>query len=158
MTWATDRLDALKAGTGTPPPIVQTLKLGLIDDWGRGLGAEILEPVRGTRHRRRLAVRRLSGGAGRPSLGLRDYDGRSARSPISDRKPADELPKGGPQPPLVIEARVVAQTRQLITVRADFRRDDGTLIADSTAQQIVMAFDHWSAERAAIEATGAAAD
>lgn len=36
MTWATDRLDALRAGKGTPPPIVQTLRLGLIDDWGVG--------------------------------------------------------------------------------------------------------------------------
>src|SRR5258705_4799179 len=36
MTWGTDRLAALKAGVGEPPPIVRTLKLGLIDDWGEG--------------------------------------------------------------------------------------------------------------------------
>ena len=36
MTWGTERLAALKAGMGEPPPIVRTLKLGLIDDWGEG--------------------------------------------------------------------------------------------------------------------------
>jgi uncharacterized protein (TIGR00369 family) len=54
--------------------------------------------------------------------------------------------------PLVLEGRVVAQTRQLITVRADFRREDGVLIADATAQQVLMAFDLWPAEQAGIEA------
>jgi hypothetical protein len=39
--------------------------------------------------------------------------------------------------PRVIEARVVAQTRRIITVRAEFRRDDSALIADATAQQIL---------------------
>ena len=36
MTWGTDRLDALKGGGVAPPPIVQTLRLGLIDDWREG--------------------------------------------------------------------------------------------------------------------------
>ena len=35
MTWATDRLDAIKAG-GTLPPVVATLQLGGLDDWGDG--------------------------------------------------------------------------------------------------------------------------
>ena len=39
---------------------------------------------------------------------------------------------------LDIAANVVAQTRQLVTVRAEFRRQDGILIADATAQQILM--------------------
>ena len=52
---------------------------------------------------------------------------------------------------LGIEGRVVAQTRQLITTRAEFRRPDGVLIADASAQQIVMSFDQWPAEQAAVE-------
>ena len=40
--------------------------------------------------------------------------------------------------PLAIEGRVTAVTRQLITVEADFRHDDGELIARAAAQQILM--------------------
>ena len=36
MTWATDRLAALKAGATDLPPVVRTLKLGSLDDWGPG--------------------------------------------------------------------------------------------------------------------------
>jgi uncharacterized protein (TIGR00369 family) len=42
--------------------------------------------------------------------------------------------------PLWIEARVVATTKRLLTVRADFRRDDGELIAEASAQQLVTPF------------------
>jgi len=152
MTWATDRLDALKAGTATPPPIVQTLKLGLIDDWGEGW------------------VRK----SWRPSPDLATADGSlfgGYLAALADQVlafaamtvvPHDRLYrtvnlhmnflKVGRGHPLIIEARIVAQTRQLITARAEFRRDDGVLIVDATAQQILMAFDHWPAEQAAIEA------
>ncbi|MDN9006657.1 PaaI family thioesterase, partial [Staphylococcus aureus] len=34
----------LKAGTATPPPVVETLKLGLIDDWGPGWVRKRWEP------------------------------------------------------------------------------------------------------------------
>jgi len=44
---------------------------------------------------------------------------------------------GGRAHPLCIEARVVATTERLLTVRADFRRDDGKLIAEADAQQLV---------------------
>jgi uncharacterized protein (TIGR00369 family) len=42
--------------------------------------------------------------------------------------------------PLLIEARVVGATTQLLTVRADFRTDDGRLIAEASAQQLVAPF------------------
>ena len=155
MTWATDRLDALMAGTATPPPIVQTLKLGLIDDWGEGW------------------VRK----SWRPSTELATADGSlfgGYLAALADQVlafaamtvvPGDRLfrtvnlqmnfLKVGRSHPLIIEARIVAQTRQLVTARAEFRREDGALIADATAQQILMAFDHWPAEQAAIEAIAA---
>lgn len=41
--------------------------------------------------------------------------------------------------PLTIEAVVVAQTRQLITVRVTFKREDGELIAEASAQQVLQA-------------------
>jgi len=37
-------------------------------------------------------------------------------------------------------------------VRAEFRREDGELIAEATAQQLLMSFEHWPAERAAVAA------
>ena len=151
MTWATERLDALKAGTATPPPIVETLRLGLLDDWGEGWVRKFWRPA--------------------PELGTADgslFGGYLAA--LADQVlafatmtvvPHDRLYrtvnlnlnflKVRRSGPLTIEARVVARTRRLITVRAEFRSEDGTLIAEATAQQIVMAFDHWPAEQAAIE-------
>jgi uncharacterized protein (TIGR00369 family) len=152
MTWATDRLDALKAGAVTPPPIVQTLGLGLIDDWGEGW-------VRKT---------------WRPSPELETSDGSlfgGYLAALADQVlafaamtvvPDDRLfrtvnlqlnfLKVGRSHPLDIEGRVVAQTRQLITVRAGFRREDGVLIADATAQQILLRIGPWTMEKAATEA------
>lgn len=152
MTWATDRLDALMAGGAKIPPVVETLKLGLIDDWGAGWVRKSWSPS--------------------PELATSDgsmFGGYLAA--LADQVlafaamtvvPEDRLYrtvnlqlnflKVGRSHSLAIEARVVAHTRQLITVRAEFRRDDGVLIADATAQQILMAFDHWPAEKAAIEA------
>lgn len=154
MTWATERLDALKAGTATPPPIVETLRLGLIDDWGEGW------------------VRK----SWRPSPELATTDGSlfgGYLAALADQVlafaamtvvPHDRLYrtvnlqmnflKVARDAPLSIEAKVVARTRQMITVRAEFRSEDGALIADATAQQIVMAFEHWPAEREAVEGLG----
>jgi uncharacterized protein (TIGR00369 family) len=156
MTWATDRLDALKTGDATLPPIVQTLRLGLIDDWGIGW------------------VRK----SWRPSAELATADGSlfgGYLAALADQVltfatmtvvPDDRIYrtlnlqvnflKIGRNHPLAIEARVVAQTRQLITVRADFHREDGTLIADATAQQLLMPLDNWPAEQAAIEVAASA--
>jgi hypothetical protein len=36
LTWATDRLDQIKGGDVVLPPVVQTLQLGGLDDWGEG--------------------------------------------------------------------------------------------------------------------------
>lgn len=156
MTWATDRLDTLKAGTATPPPVVQTLKLGLIDDWGEGWVRKSwsLAPELAT------TDGSLFGGY---LAALADQVLSFATMTVV---PDDRLfrtvnlqlnfLKVGRAHALAIEARVVAQTRQLITVRAEFRRGDGELIADATAQQILMAFDNWPAEKAAIEAMAAA--
>ena len=152
MTWATDRLDELKGGGATPPPIVQTLKLGLIDDWGEGWVRKTWKPAPGLE----TADGSLFGGY---LSALADQTLSFAAMTVV---PHDRLfrtinlqmnfLKVGRSRPLVLEGRVVAQTRQLITVRAEIRREDGDLIADATAQQILMAFEHWPAEQAAMEA------
>jgi uncharacterized protein (TIGR00369 family) len=152
MTWATDRLDALKAGKGRPPPVVQTLRLGLIDDWGEGWVRKSWSPS----PELATADGSLFGGY---LAALADQVLAFATMTVV---PNDRLFRTvglqmnflrvGRSHPLAIEARVVAKTRQLVTVRADFRREDGALIAEATAQQILMAIDNWPAEQAAIEA------
>jgi len=151
MTWATERLDALKAGTATPPPIVETLKLGLLDDWGEGWVRKSWRPspelatADGSLfggYLAALADQVLAFAAMTVVPGDRLY--RTANLQLNFLKVARDGP-------LAIEAKVVARTRQLITVRAEFRREDGALIADATAQQILLAFEHWPAEREAVE-------
>ncbi|MFY8208566.1 MAG: PaaI family thioesterase [Caulobacter sp.] len=156
MTWATERLDSLKAGTAVPPPIVRTLKLGLIDDWGTGWVRKSWRPDPDLA----TADGSLFGGY---LAALADQVLAFATMTVV---PHDRLfrtvnlqmnfLKVSRNEALVVEARVVAQTRQLITTRADFRRPDGVLIADATAQQIVMSFDQWPAEQAAVNALDAA--
>jgi len=154
MTWATERLDALKAGTAVPPPIVETLRLGQLDDWGEGWVKKSWRPL----PELATADGSLFGGY---LAALADQVLAFAAMTVV---PHDRLYrtvnlqlnflKVGRDGPLTIKARVVAQTRQLITVRAEFRREDGALIAEATAQQIVMSFDHWPAEQAAVEGLG----
>ncbi|MEQ1494014.1 MAG: PaaI family thioesterase, partial [Terricaulis sp.] len=141
MTWATERLDALKAGSVTPPPITQTLKLGLIDDWGNGWVRKSWRPATELA----TADGSLFGGY---LAALADQVLAFATMTVL---PGDRLYRTlnlqmnflrvGRSDPLAIDARVVAQTKQIITVRAEFRRPDGVLIADATAQQILMPFD-----------------
>ena len=42
---------------------------------------------------------------------------------------------------LATQAVVVAQTRQVIIVRAALKRDDGELVAEASAQQVLQALD-----------------
>ncbi len=138
MTWATDRLDSLKAGTAVPPPIVETLKLGLIGDWGVGWVRKTWAPT----PELATADGTLFGGY---LAALADQVLAFAAMTVV---PDDHLFRTvnlqlnflrvGRSQALDIAANVVAQTRQLVTVRAEFRRQDGILIADATAQQILM--------------------
>jgi uncharacterized protein (TIGR00369 family) len=154
MTWGTDRLDAVKAGTATPPPLVRTLRLGLIDDWGEGWVRKSWRPVA------ELATADGSLFGGYLAALADQILAFAAMTVVPDDRLFRTVNlqvnflKVGRSHPLAIEARVVAQTRQLITVRAEFRRQDGVLIADATAQQMLMTFDHWPAEQAAVAPDG----
>lgn len=151
MTWATERLDALKSGTARPPPIVETLKLGLIDDWGEGWVRKSWSPA----PELQTADGSLFGGY---LAALADQVlAFAAMTVVPDELHFRTLNlqmtfvRIGRAHPLRIEARVSARTRQMITVRADFRREDGELLAEATAQQLLMPFDRWPAERDAVE-------
>lgn len=140
MTWATDRLDALKAGDATPPPVVETLRLGLLDDWGAGWMRKTWNPA--------LDVGNADGSMfGGYLAALADQALAFAAMTVVDGDKAFRtinlqlnFIRVGRMEPLRIEARVVAQTRQVITVRAEFRRDDDELVAEATAQQFVQKF------------------
>lgn len=137
MTWATDRLAALKSGSADVPPVVRTLQLGTIEDWGPGW-------VR----KRWTATPEILNGDGSMFGGYiaaladqiltfaamtvvpENCGHRTANLTVQFLK----LTRGEP---LVIEGRVLAQSKQVITVEADFRTQDGTLIAKAGAQQIV---------------------
>jgi uncharacterized protein (TIGR00369 family) len=137
MTWATDRLIALKAGAADLPPVVHTLKLGTLDDWGPGW-------IR----KRWTASPEIMNGDGSMFGGyiaaLADQILTFAAMTVLPDNCAHrttnlsvhflKLTRGEP---LSIEARVIAQSKQVITVEADFRTETGTLIAKATAQQVI---------------------
>lgn len=139
MTWATERLEAIKEPGAKGPPIVETLGLGLIEDWGPGWVRKTWTPGRPDL---RTADGSLFGGY---VAALADQVLAFAAMTVV---PDDRLfrtinlqvqfLKIGREHPLAIEARVTAASRQLISVEAAFRRPDGELIATASAQQIVL--------------------
>lgn len=137
MGWARDRLDAVKAGARLPP-VVETLGLGGLEDWGEGWARKRWEPVPGLLN----ADGSLFGGH---LAALADQALAFAAMTVV---PADRLFRtinlqiqflhvGGAHP-LEIEATVIAQSRQLISCRAAIRREDGTLLVEATAQQLML--------------------
>jgi uncharacterized protein (TIGR00369 family) len=136
MTWATDRLDAIKAGELDVPPVVTTLGMGLIDDWGPGWVRKSWAP--------RPEVLNGDGSLfGGYLAALADQVlAFAAMTVVADDAHFRtvnlqmQFVKVGRAHPLAIAARVTAASRQLITVEADFRRPDGELIARATAQQV----------------------
>jgi uncharacterized protein (TIGR00369 family) len=140
MTWASDRLDALQSGA-QPPPIVATLKLGLLDAWGEGWvrkswsPAPELETADGTMfggYIAALADQTLAFAA--MTVAPAEMAFRTVNLQVNFLRVVRAQP-------VQIEGRVVAKTRQLITVRAEFRREDGELFAEATAQQILLPFE-----------------
>lgn len=139
MTWAIERLEAICSGAGDLPPIVKQLRLGRLDAWGEGWVRKTWTP--------------------HPSLDTADgslFGGYIAA--LADQVlafatmtviPADRhyrttqlqvsFLRVGRNAPLDIHAQVVAATRQMITVRASFVQAGDRLIAEASAQQIVLA-------------------
>ena len=139
MGWAHERLDAIVSGTVDPPPVVTTLKMGLLDEWGPGWVRKRWQPSP-----------EILNGDGSMFGGYVAALADQALAFVGMTVVPDDRHfrtinlqlqyfKIGRAHPLDIEARVVAQTRQLISVEADFRRPDGDLIARATAQQLLVA-------------------
>lgn len=140
MTWAKQRLDALVAGTAAPPPVVETLRLGTLREWGEGWIKKDWAPAPELLNSdgslfggyiAALADQALAFAA--MTMVPPDCAFRTINLQVN-------FIRVGRAHPLSIEARVVAATKRLLTVRADFRRDDGELIAEASAQQLVVPF------------------
>jgi uncharacterized protein (TIGR00369 family) len=140
MGWAKERLAELKAGGASLPPIVETLRMGGLDDWGEGWVKKRWTPVTELA----TADGALFGGY---LAALADQALAFAAMTVAPEDAAFRtlnlqlnFLRVTPAQALDIEARVVAKTRQVITLRVEFRREDGELIAEATAQQLVVPF------------------
>ncbi|MFN3512858.1 MAG: PaaI family thioesterase [Phenylobacterium sp.] len=138
MTFWTDQLDLITARKNNPPPVVTTLKLGLAEAWGPGWVRKRWEPDPSILN----ADGSLFGGylaaLGDQILSFATMtvipDGATYRTVNLQM----QFVKVGRAHPLLIEGRVTAASRRLITVEADFRREDGELIARAGGQQMVL--------------------
>jgi uncharacterized protein (TIGR00369 family) len=138
MTFWTDQLDLLKARKLAPPPVVETLRLGLVDDWGPGWAQKTWTPAPELLNRDGS----LFGGY---IAALADQILSFATMTVAPDGAAwrtvnlqVQFVKVGRAHPLEIEGRVVAHSKRLITVEAAFRRSGGELIARANAQQIIL--------------------
>jgi len=140
LTWATDRLDQIKGGDVVLPPVVQTLKLGGLDDWGDGwvrktwTSAPELLNVDGSLFGGYIAA------LADQILAFAAMTAAPADAMFRTSNLKVDFIRVGKAEVLTIEGRVVARTKGMIHVEADFRRPDGELIARAAAQQIVVPF------------------
>jgi len=139
LTWATERLDEITTPGFTPPPVVIQMGLGLLDDWGPGWVRKTWEPDPGML---KYADGSVFGGL---IAALADQVlAFAAMTVVPDEnyyRTTDlqvRFVKVARSHPLHIEGRVLAATKRLITVEADFRRPDGELIAKASAQQVLL--------------------
>lgn len=139
MTWATDRLDALIAGAA-PPPVVATLRLGLLDDWGEGWARKRWEPTAEVMN----GDGSMFGGylAALADQMLAFAAMTVIAEPCAFRTTDLQIRffRLGRAHPLLIEGRVASRSKSLIHIEVDFRREDGELVAKATGQQFVTPF------------------
>lgn len=138
MTWATERLDALKAGDSNVPPVVTTLRLGTLDDWGPGWVRKAWSPEPEILNRDGSMFGGHLAALADQIMALATLTVIPEENYFRTINLQMSFARIGRAHPLAIEGRVTATSRQLIHVEADFRRDDGALIAHAAAQQILM--------------------
>ena len=135
-TWATQRLDALIAGAALPA-VVTKLELGTLDSWGEGWvrkqwsAKPDLMNVDGSMfggYLAALADQMLAFAA--MTVLPADFVFRTANLSVSFFK----VGRGD----MDIEAKVVSQSRQMIACRVTFMSTEGVLLAEATAQQILV--------------------
>jgi uncharacterized protein (TIGR00369 family) len=150
-TWATQRLDEIVNGQASIlPPVIQTLRLGGLDEWGVGWIKKLWQP-----HPDLLNVDgSLFGGY---IAALADQAlAFAAMTVVPENRVFRTINlnvnfiRVGRAHPVEIEAVVVAQTERMITVRATLKREDGELIAEASAQQTLQSSEDIPTRNAAV--------
>ena len=137
MTWATDMLDNMKRGTHPVPPVVDTLQLGLIDDWGTGwvkktwrVKPDLLQ-LDGTLFGGYIAALFDQALAFATMTVVEDDETyRTANLNISFMTLSRSED-------LTLEAKVVHRSRRLVTVEATLSTLTGEVRSIATAQQVI---------------------
>jgi len=141
MTRATDRLDALVAGREEAPPVVQTLRLGLLDAWEPGWVGKRWEPDPELLNGDGSLFGGYIAALADQLLAFAAMTVVPEGSAFRTINLSVQFIRVGRAHPILAEGRVTAQTTSLITVEASFfREDDKALIARATAQQMVTPF------------------
>jgi len=137
MTWATEMLNSMKLGTHHVPPVTQTLKLGLIDDWGDGWIRKSWSPRSEFMH----ADGTLFGGY---IAALFDQSFALATMTVVNENEAYRTSNLNisflslsRSEPVSLEARVVSRSRRVVSLEAKMRGSDQEIRAMATAQQII---------------------
>jgi uncharacterized protein (TIGR00369 family) len=140
MTWATERLDAIMANTIDVPPVVKTLQLGLLDDWSEGRAVKRWEPSPDVLNGDGSLFGGYIAALADQMLAFAAMTVVADTSAFRTINLNVQFYKVGRAHPLLIEAHVVTHTKSLISVEANFLREDGELIARASAQQMVIPF------------------
>lgn len=137
MTWATERLDALVRGEAEPPPVVTTLRLGLLDAWGEGWVRKRWEPTPEIMNGDGSMFGGYLAALADQMLAFAAMTVIEAPSAFRTTDLQVRFFKLGRAHPLLIEGRVISRSRSLISIEVDFRREDGELLAKATGQQFI---------------------
>lgn len=140
MTWATDRLDQIKGGDVVLPPVVQTLRLGGLDDWGQGWARKTWTPAPELLNSDGSLFGGYIAALADQILALAAMTVAPGDAMFRTSNLKVDFIRVGKAEVLTLEGRVVAKTKGMIHVEADFRRPDGELIARASAQQVVVPF------------------
>lgn len=140
MTWATERLDALVRREAEPPPVTTTLRMGLVDAWGEGWARKRWEPHPEVMNGDGSMFGGYLAALADQMLAFAAMTVIEAPSAFRTTDLQVRFFKLGRAEPLLIEGRVVARSRSLISLEVEFRREDGELIAKATGQQFVTAY------------------
>lgn len=137
MTWATDRLDAIVRREVTPPPVVTTLRLGLLDAWGDGWARKRWEPLPDIMNSDGSMFGGYLAALADQMLAFAAMTVIEAPSAFRTTDLQMRFFKLLRAEPLTIEGRVVSRSKSLIHVEVEFRREEGELVAKATGQQFV---------------------
>ena len=132
------RLDALVAREAEPPPVVETLRLGLLDAWGPGWSRKTWTPCKEVLQSDGSLFGGYLAALADQSLAFAAMSVLEEGELMRTTNLTIQFFRVGKPEPLEIEARVLARTKRMISVEVDLRRPDGELIAKATGQQAIL--------------------